>query len=144
MSSRQMLVAAVRYHPIWFTDLGVLNVVHADMHIYLENPPHDQGDRWSGRPFRSLIVVIPPSNQRDTQLGMERKQHFLEALWDAQAKFRTRNGRSALIEAEEREVESYAGKKTIARTYYNIYTRSWYLAEDKKVSVALALVGQYT
>lgn len=116
----------------------------SDMHIYLENPPHDQGDRWSGRPFRSLVAVIPPSSQRDTQLGMERKQHFLEALWDAQAKFRTRNGRSALIEAEEREVESYAGKKTIARTYYNIYTRSWYLAEDKKVSVALALVGQYT
>lgn len=139
MSSRRMLVAAVRHHSTSPADLDVLNAVHADMHIYLENPPHDQGDRWSGRPFRSLVTVIPPSSQRDTQLGTERKQHFLEALWDAQAKYRTRNGRSALIEAEEREVESYAGKKTIARTYYNIYTRSWYLAEDKKVRVAYEL-----
>lgn len=114
---------------------------NVDMHIYLENPPHDQGDRWSSRPFRSLVVVIPPSSQRDTQLGIERKRQFLNALWDAQAKYRTRNGRSALIEAEEREVESYAGKKTIARTYYNIYTRSWYLAEDKKVRATFGWVG---
>ncbi|TFY63590.1 hypothetical protein EVJ58_g3151 [Rhodofomes roseus] len=118
-------------------DVVATDVGGSDMHMYLENPPHDQGDRWSGRPFRSLVAVHPPSNQRDTKLTEERKAQFLENLWNAQAWYRTRNSLSVVIQAEEREVESYAGKKTIARTYFNVYTRPGYLSEDKKPKVVV-------
>ncbi|KZT71528.1 hypothetical protein DAEQUDRAFT_110220 [Daedalea quercina L-15889] len=116
-------------------DVVATDVGGSEMHMYIEKPPHDQGDRWSGRPFRPFFAVHPPSSQRDTKLGEERKQQFLENLWDAQAKYRTRDGHSALIRAEEREVESYAGRTTIARTYFNVYTRPWYLGEDSKPKV---------
>ncbi|KAH9077249.1 hypothetical protein EDB83DRAFT_2504476 [Lactarius deliciosus] len=82
------------------TDVG-----GADFHLYLEKPPLDQTDRWSGRPFRPSL--------RD-------KARFLENLWLSQANIRTRSGKSVVLRSEEREVES-RGRITYARTYFNVY-----------------------
>ncbi|KAH9938052.1 uncharacterized protein B0H18DRAFT_1099934 [Fomitopsis serialis] len=103
------------------TDVVATDVGGSDMHIFLESPPHDQGDRWSA----------------GYKAHGRAQEQFLESLWTAQAVYRTRSGRPVAIQAEEREVESYAGTKTIARTYFNVYTRSWYLAEEKKPKVVV-------
>lgn len=104
------------------------------MNFYLENPPQDQTDRWSGRPFRSLSVVNPPMpiNLDPTQTEID-KRRFLENLWHVQATYRSRAGQSVVLCAEEQEVESKVGKITIARTYFNVYQRTAFLQEAKKV-----------
>lgn len=63
-----------------------------------------------------------------------RKRRFLENLWDVQAKYRTKKGQSVILSGEEREVENRGGRVTVAKTYYNVYTRTGFLAEEKKVS----------
>lgn len=105
------------------------------MHFYLENPPQGQSDRWSGRPFRSLSVVHPPSpvNLDPTQTEID-KTRFLENLWNAQATYRTKAGQSVVLRAEETEVESRGGRVTLARTYFNVYQRTAFLQESKKVN----------
>ena len=61
------------------------------------------------------------------------KRRFLENLWHAQALYRTRGGGSVALVAEEQEVESRSGKIQLARTYYNVYQRSMFLKETRKV-----------
>lgn len=61
------------------------------------------------------------------------KQRFLNNLWIAQARFRTRGERSLVLRGEEREVENRGGYVTHARTYFNVYTRTAFLQEPKKV-----------
>ncbi|CAL1700184.1 unnamed protein product [Somion occarium] len=120
------------------TDLVATDVGGADMHIYLESPPQDQTDRWSGRPFRALSVVHPPSpiNLEPTRTESS-KQRFLENLWAVQARYRTRLGQSVTLCAEEREVENRGGKITRARTYFNVYQRTAFLKEAKKTKIVL-------
>jgi hypothetical protein len=105
-----------------------------DLNLYLENPPQDQTDRWSGRPFRSLSVVNPPmaSNFDPIQTDIL-KQKFLESLWTAQATYRARAGQSVVLRADEQEVECRSGRLTLARTYFNVYQRTAFLQEPKKV-----------
>ena len=105
-----------------------------EINLYLENPPQDQTERWSGRPFRSLSVIIPPGpiNLDPTQTQSE-KQRFLENLWKAQANYRARAGQSVVLCADDQEVESRSGRTTIARTYFNVYQRTAFLQEAKKV-----------
>ncbi|KAH9855021.1 hypothetical protein C2E23DRAFT_725243 [Lenzites betulinus] len=120
------------------TDVVATDVGGADFHIYLESPPMDVSERWAGRQFRSLSVVFPPSPvYLDPQRTESEKQRFLEQLWDAQARFRTRGGRSVILRGKESEVESRAGRITRARTYYNIYTRTSFLQEPKKTKVVM-------
>ena len=106
-----------------------------DFHLYLENPPQDQTDRWSGRPFRSLSVVLPPApvNMNPTRTEVEKKR-FLENLWYAQAVYRTKAGQSVAHRGEEKEVEAKHGRVTYARSYFNVYQRTDFLKEAKKVS----------
>ncbi|THH09714.1 hypothetical protein EW146_g8604, partial [Bondarzewia mesenterica] len=115
------------------TDVG-------DFHLYLENPPQDQTDRWSGRSFRSLSVVLPPApvNMNPTKTEIE-KMRFLENLWQAQAVYRTKSGQSVALRGEEREVEAKKGRVTIARTYFNIYQRTDFLKETKKTKVVVQI-----
>lgn len=105
-----------------------------EINLYLENPPQDQTDRWSGRPFRSLSVVIPPMpvNLDPTQTDVV-KQRFLESLWTAQATYRARAGQSVVLRSDEQEVECRSGRITLARTYFNVYQRTAFLQESKKV-----------
>ena len=105
-----------------------------EINLYLENPPQDQTERWSGRPFRSLSVVNPPApiNLDATQTEVV-KQNFLESLWTAQATYRARAGQSVILRADEQEVESRSGRVTLARTYFNVYQRTAFLQEPKKV-----------
>jgi protein ECT2 len=107
-----------------------------DFHLYLEKPPLDQTERWTGRPFRALTVVHPPGgpNLTPTQTEIDKKK-FLENLWTVQAKYRTKNGQSVALCSEEREVESRGGRTTIAKTYFNVYQRTSFLREPQKVSV---------
>jgi hypothetical protein len=42
--------------------------------------------------------------------------------------------------AEDREVESKAGKITIARTYFNVYQRTAFLQEKKKVRSSFVIL----
>lgn len=111
----------------------------ADIHLYLENPPQDQSDRWSGRPFRSLSVVNPPSpvNLDPTQTEAD-KLRFLDNLWTVQAKYRARLGQSVILRSDDTEVESRSGKVTVARTYYNVYQRTAFLQEIKKVPIFIS------
>lgn len=106
----------------------------ADINLYLEDPPQGQSDRWSGRPFRSLSVVNPPSPvYLDPTQTEADKRRFLENLWHVQASYRSRAGQSVVLRAEEMEVESKGGRVTLARTYYNVYQRTVFLQEPKKV-----------
>ena len=105
-----------------------------DMHFYLENPPLDQTERWAGRPFRSFSVVHPPApvNLDPTRTENDKKR-FLENLWIAQARFRTRANQSVILATDDREVENRGGKITMAKTYFNVYQRTDFLQEAKKV-----------
>ncbi|KAF5358949.1 hypothetical protein D9758_004743 [Tetrapyrgos nigripes] len=122
------------------TDIAATDVGSSDFHLYLENPPNDQTERWSGRPFRSYSVVEPPppGNLDPTQTEKD-KQRFLENLWMIQAKYRAKLGQSVVLRSEEFEVDSSAssGKTTFARTYYNVYTRTAFLQEAKKTKIVV-------
>ena len=109
-------------------------MVGVDFHVFFENPFLDQTERWAGRQFRSYSVVFPPSSVYLDPIRTEsEKNRFLDNLWDAHARFRTRVERSIALRGEEREVESKGGYATYARTYFNIYTRTNFLQEPKKV-----------
>jgi len=102
-----------------------------DFHLYLENPPSNQTERWSGRPFRSFTVVNP---RLPAGYGTESdKQRFLGNLWHVQAMYRSRAGQSVVLSSDEQEVECRSGKTTIARAYFNVYQRTAFLQEAKKV-----------
>lgn len=108
----------------------------ADIHIYLETPPQDEGERWSGRPFRALSVVNPPAPVNlDPTYTEAAKTRFLENLWSVQARFRTRLNQSVLLRTDDREVESRGSRITVARTYFNIYQRTAFMREVKKVRI---------
>ncbi|OCH94313.1 hypothetical protein OBBRIDRAFT_789447 [Obba rivulosa] len=120
------------------SDVVATDVGGSDMHIYLETPPQDQNDRWSGRPFRVLTAVNPPSPiNLDPARTEADKKRFLENLWDVQAKYRTRANQSVVLYAEEQEVENKGGHITLARTYFNVYQRTAFLREPKKTKVVL-------
>ncbi|KAI6152177.1 hypothetical protein BKA82DRAFT_4108101 [Pisolithus tinctorius] len=120
------------------TDIVAADVGDSEFHVYLENPPQDQGDRWSGRPFRSLSVVFPPApiNLDPSRTAVE-KERFLENLWSAQAKYRTRYGQSVVLCADEAEVEAKGSRTTMARTYFNVYQRTAFLQEIKKTKIVM-------
>ncbi|KAJ6598900.1 hypothetical protein DFH09DRAFT_1129515 [Mycena vulgaris] len=120
------------------TEVVATDVGGADINLYLENPPLDQNERWSGRAFRSLAVVQPPApiNLNPVQTELD-KQRFLENLWKVQAAYRARSGQSVVLRAEEMEVESKGGRVTIARTYYNVYQRTAFLQEPKKTKIVV-------
>ncbi|KAN0131381.1 hypothetical protein V8E53_010758 [Lactarius tabidus] len=119
------------------TDVVATDVGGADFHLYLEKPPLDQTDRWSGRPFRPLSVVFPPHPPNfNPQRSETEKARFLENLWLSQANFRARSGKSVVLHSEEREVES-RGRITFARTYFNVYQRTAFLQEPQKTKVVL-------
>ena len=61
------------------------------------------------------------------------KRRFLENLWAAQARYRTKYGQSVILCAEESEVESRGDRVTTAKTYFNLYHRTAYLKEQAKV-----------
>jgi protein ECT2 len=105
----------------------------ADIHLYLETPPEDESDRWSGRPFRSMTVVHPPALNLDPSRTEANKKRFLDNLWCAQANYRARSGQSVVLAADEQEVESRGGKTTIAKTFFNVYQRTAFLKEPRKV-----------
>lgn len=67
------------------------------------------------------------------------KERFLGNLWSAQAKYRTKAGQSVVLCADEKEVEVRGGRTTIARTYFNVYQRTAFLQESKRVALVLIL-----
>ncbi|KAH9482553.1 Rho guanine nucleotide exchange factor gef2 [Psilocybe cubensis] len=119
-------------------DIAATDIGGSEIHLFLENPPQDQTERWTGRPFRSLSVVIPPApiNLDPTQTENE-KQRFLENLWRTQAIYRARAGQSVVLCSDEQEVESRSGRTTFARTYFNVYQRTAFLQETKKCKVVV-------
>ncbi|KAG8218645.1 hypothetical protein J3R82DRAFT_4309, partial [Butyriboletus roseoflavus] len=126
-------------------DVVVADVGDAEFHIYIENPPQDQGDRWSSRPFRSLSVVFPPAPiNLDPTRTLTEKERFLGNLWSAQAKYRTKAGQSVVLCADEKEVEIKGGRTTVARTYFNVYQRTAFLQESKKTKVVMHIDPQGT
>ena len=81
-------------------------------------------------------MVFPPApiNLDPTRTQTE-KERFLENLWSAQAKYRTKAGQSVVLCSDEKEVEVRNGRTTVARTYFNVYQRTAFLQESKKVVV---------
>lgn len=115
--------------------VGLSNIIVVDFHLFLEDPPQDQTERWCGRPFRALSIVLPPSSVGFDPVRLQADKHrFLEKLWTAQAMYRARHGRSVVLYSSEREMEARGGKITLARTYFNVYQRTAYLGEPKKVN----------
>jgi hypothetical protein len=95
-----------------------------------------EGDRWSGRSFRPYTAVYPPSQAGLVPNKTESaKKRFLEHLWEAQAVYRTRLGQSVVLRTEDQEVEAKRSRITIARTYFNVYQRTSFLKEAKKVAL---------
>ena len=81
-----------------------------------------------------MVVVTPPMPANMDPLHTESvKRRFLENLWQVQAKFRARAGQSVVLCSEEIEVDTRANRTTLARAYYNVYTRTAFLQEIKKV-----------
>ncbi|KAK0206394.1 hypothetical protein DFS33DRAFT_586286 [Desarmillaria ectypa] len=120
------------------TEVAAADVGGADFHLYLENPPQDQTDRWSNRPLRCLSVVHPLSSVNlDPSSTESDKVRFLENLWNAQAKYRARAGQSVVLRSDEVEVDSKSSKTTVARTYYNVYQRKAFLQELKKTKIVV-------
>ncbi|KAH9943155.1 uncharacterized protein BXZ73DRAFT_40576 [Epithele typhae] len=120
------------------TDVAATEVGGADFHLFLENPLWDQTEKWAGRQFRSLSVVFPPAAVHlDPIRTANEKRRFLDAVWLAQARFRTRAERSIVLRGEEFEVENRGGYVTYASTYYNVYTRTNFLQEPKKTKIVL-------
>jgi hypothetical protein len=74
----------------------------------------------------SQAVLIPTKTE-------SAKKRFLENLWEAQALFRTKLGQSVVLRTEDQEVETKRSRITIARTYFNVYQRTSFLKETKKV-----------
>ncbi|KAF9006585.1 hypothetical protein BDQ17DRAFT_1302996 [Cyathus striatus] len=119
-------------------DVVATDVGGADINLYLENPPLDQSERWSGRPFRSLSVVNPPMPVNMDPLQTEGdKRRFLENIWHIQAMYRARTGQSVVLCADEQEVECRNGRTTFARTYFNVYQRTAFLQEQKKTKIVV-------
>ncbi|PPQ64623.1 hypothetical protein CVT24_008360 [Panaeolus cyanescens] len=120
------------------TDVAITDIGGADMNLFLENPPQDQTERWSGRPLRALSVVKPPLpiNLDPTRTEAD-KQRFLNNLWEAQAMYRARAGQSVVLQAEDQEVDVRMGRTTTARTYFNVYQRKAFLQEPKKTKVVV-------
>jgi protein ECT2 len=116
-------------------DITATDAGGPDLHVYLENPPEDQTDRWNGRPFRSYAVVLPPSPLNlDPTVTEAAKKRFLNNLWTVQALYRVKNGRCLALKSDEHQVGSRAGQATLATAFYNIYQRTPYLGEPKKVT----------
>lgn len=115
--------------------IAELRLHFLDFHLYIEAPPTDQySDRWSNRPFRSCSVVHPPSPPNyDPGRCRSDKVRFLENLWNAQAFYRCKDGRSVARLAVERELSG----KSLVRTWFNIYQRVDYLKEPKKVNIGV-------
>jgi protein ECT2 len=79
-------------------------------------------------------VVFPPHPPNfNPQRTDAAKARFLENLWLSQANIRARSGKSVVLRSEEREVESRGGRTTYARTFFNIYQRTAFLQEPRKV-----------
>ncbi|CEL59835.1 Rho guanine nucleotide exchange factor gef2 OS=Schizosaccharomyces pombe (strain 972 / ATCC 24843) GN=gef2 PE=1 SV=1 [Rhizoctonia solani AG-1 IB] len=123
-------------------DVVATDVGGVDFHMYLEDPPRDQPDRWTGRPFRAMTALAlapqslsgpadPFARPRVDSSPEQAKARFLENLWAVQARLRTRLGRSVVLYGGEREV----GLATLARTWWNLYSRTAYLSETKKPKV---------
>ncbi|KAL1722372.1 hypothetical protein EV715DRAFT_247584 [Schizophyllum commune] len=119
-------------------DVVATDIGGADINMYFENPPRDQSDRWSGRPFRALSVVHPPHPiNLDPPKTQADKQRFLENLWLVQAKYRARVGQSVVLCSEAKEVEARGGRSVVARTFYNVYQRKAFLQEPKKTKAVV-------
>ncbi|CAE7058756.1 unnamed protein product [Rhizoctonia solani] len=125
-------------------DVVATDVGGVDWHMYLEDPPRDQPDRWSGRPFRALsaLALAPQSHSGPADpfarphidsTPEQAKVRFLENLWAVQARLRTRLGRSVVLYGGEREV----GLATVAKTWWNLYSRTAFLSETKKPKVVV-------
>ena len=129
--------------------LDISEVVGTDssgalMHFFLERPPVEHGERWS-TPLRSYQVVFPPQAVNfDPVATDEAKQLFLEKLWNAQAILRTKGGRSVALRSEELEVDARGNRSTYATTFFNVYQRTPYLGEPRKVGRAYPGVMVYT
>lgn len=108
-----------------------LTIFTSDVHLYLESPPQDQTEKWNGRPFRSLNIVTP-QNIDPTQAETD-KRRFLENLWKVQATYRAQAGQSVVLCSDEHNVDSRNGRTTLARSYFNVYQRTAFLQETKKV-----------
>ncbi|KAF8743234.1 Guanine nucleotide exchange factor for Rho/Rac/Cdc42-like GTPases, partial [Rhizoctonia solani] len=132
-------------------DVVATDVGGADLHMYLEDPPRDQPDRWSGRPFRAMTALAltpqslsvpadPFARPRVDSSPEQAKARFLENLWAVQARLRTRLGRSVVLYGGEREV----GMATLARTWWNLYSRTAYLSETKKPKVMVHIDAEGT
>ncbi|KEP51744.1 RhoGEF gef2 protein [Rhizoctonia solani 123E] len=132
-------------------DVVATDVGGVDLHMYLEDPPQDQPDRWSGRPFRSLsaLALAPQSHSGPvdpfarphvSSTPEQAKARFLENLWAVQARLRTRLGRSIVLYGGEREV----GLATQAKTWWNLYSRTAFLSETKKPKVVVHIDAEGT
>ncbi len=82
-------------------DVMAADTGDGDFNLFLERPPTDQSDRWSGRQFRYMSVVHPPHPRgMDAIAARTEKERFIRNLWHSQALIKSKP-LSALIKRPE-------------------------------------------
>lgn len=119
-------------------DLTATDPGGSEMHMYLEEPPSDQSDRWRGRPFRNYSIVLPPAPVGlDLAATQEKKKTFLENLWKVQVLARVKEGRCIALKGEEVQIENRGVRANKVGCWWNLYLRTPYLGESKRVNLLL-------
>lgn len=112
-----------------------------DFHLFLQRPPADQTDRWSGRPFRSYTTVNPPfTSSLDPVATRKDKLRFIENLWAAQAYARSKllaqsrkAGPRVMSSAEEVGLDAAGEAFARAKCYWNVWSRDVWMDQGRRV-----------
>lgn len=129
-------------------DVIAVDLGDGDFQLFLEKPPMDQSDRWSGRPLRTYTAVNPP-----TPLGLDpatarsEKLRFVQNLWALQAVARTKVLPSQLKEVPRvltsHNDVSVDSEHMRVKLYWNLWTRKGWESEHTKAKVAMQVSAEH-
>ncbi len=122
------------------------HLLMSDFHLYFESPPVDQGDRWSGRQFRSYNAVQPPYGSSIDPVSIRKdKLRFLQSLWAAQAHARAKPPKVSGVTApmrvmmcdEEQGLDAAGEMFGRAKCFWNVWDRPTWTSASPKVGDVL-------
>lgn len=123
-------------------DVIAVDLGDGDFQLFLEKPPMDQSDRWSGRPLRTYTAVNPPTPiGLDPATARSDKMRFVQNLWALQAMARTKVLPSQLKEVPRvlsaHNDVSLDSEHMRVKLYWNLWTRKGWETEHTKAKVAM-------
>ncbi|ORX38894.1 hypothetical protein BD324DRAFT_296964 [Kockovaella imperatae] len=128
------------------SDVVAVDAGSGDFQLFLERPPVGFGEKWSGRPLRLYSTVQPPFGVGlDPVACRQDKLRFLENLWSAQARARTKVLPSdsdakapsqILAQKGETGLDNAGEPFSRARLYWNVWKRrDWIMSKKARVVV---------